>query len=78
MIDAASLALARPPDPAGDGFARATCGLGLGAAVAPDWGFHEVDPRLERSCEAETFPLPGLACPDPSHGTGVATLPDRR
>lgn len=79
LVDAAWLALARSRAAtraeSQDGFSRATCGLGLGVAVAPDWGFREVDPRLERACEAETFPLPGLACPDPNHGTGVATLP---
>jgi hypothetical protein len=79
LVDAAWLALAHfrgaPPE---DDFARATCGIGLGVAVTPDWSFHDVDPRQARTCESELFPLPGLACSDPNHGTGVALLPDRK
>jgi hypothetical protein len=77
VVDAAWLAFAGGAPPRDD-FARATCGLGLGVAVAPDWSFQDVDPRLARSCESELFPLPGLACPDPDHGTGVATPADRK
>ena len=60
-----------------DRFARATCGLGVGATIAPDWGLFAVDARLQSSCEGELQPMPGLACPDPNHGAGVATLPAR-
>jgi hypothetical protein len=58
-------------------FARATCGLGLGPASSPAWSFFGVDPRLSSACEAELFPLPGLACPDPTHGAGVIDLASR-
>jgi hypothetical protein len=61
-----------------DGWAAASGGLGLGGAIAPDWSFRDVDARLATSCESELSPLPGLACSDPNHGTGVALLPDRR
>ena len=64
--------------PVDGSFARATCGLGLGPAIAPDWSFFGVDPRLEAECEAETFPIAGLACPDPTHGTGVSRFLPRR
>jgi hypothetical protein len=79
VVDASWLLLARARGaPRQDEFARSTCGPGAGVATAPDWSFHDVDPRLAGGCESETFPLPGLACPDPNHGTGVAALPDRR
>ena len=79
LVDASWLLVASARGgPPRDDFARAACGLGAGVATAPDWSFHDVDPRLAGGCESETFPLPGLACPDPNHGTGVAALPDRR
>lgn len=59
-------------------FARATGSLGLGAATSPAWSFFGVDPRTEAFCESELFPLPGLPCPDPTHGTGVSAIASRR
>jgi len=61
-----------------DGWTAATGGLGLGGATGPAWSLFGVDPRLESSCEAELFPIPGLACPDPTHGAGVAAFPPRK
>jgi hypothetical protein len=61
-----------------DGWTGATGGLGLGGATGPAWSLFGVDPRLESACEAELFPIPGLACPDPTHGAGVAAFPPRR
>jgi hypothetical protein len=65
---------AGPPD----GWTGATGGLGLGGATGPAWSLFGVDPRLESACEAELFPIPGLACPDPTHGAGIAAFPPRR
>lgn len=59
-------------------FARATGGLGLGVAMSPEWSLFDVDARFESECESELFPIPGLACPDPVHGSGIVTLPPRR
>lgn len=67
---------ARPRAP--DVWAGATGGLGLGGATGPAWSLFGVDPRLESACEAELFPIPGLACPDPTHGAGIAAFPPRR
>lgn len=73
---AAQRTAARRPLPAEAlAFQRATGGLGLGSSVATDWSFHLFDPRLERNCENELWPLPGLACPNPYHGAGLANLP---
>ena len=72
----AAHAAARPR--ACDGWTGATGGLGLGGATGPAWSLFGVDPRLESACEAELFPIPGLACPDPTHGAGVAAFPPRR
>jgi len=48
---------------AADSWTGATGGLGLGGATGPAW-------RL--------FPIPGIACPDPTHGAGIAAFPPRR
>jgi hypothetical protein len=78
--DGVGLALSarRAAAPARDDWSEATRGVGLGGATSPVWSLFNVDARLEASCEAELFPIPGLACPDPTHGAGVATLPPRK
>jgi hypothetical protein len=55
--------------------ARATGGVGLGPAAAADWSFHAYDPRIEATCEAELWPVPGGPCYVPHHGATVADLP---
>lgn len=56
-------------------FQTATGGFGLGSSVSTDWSFFLFDPRFERSCENELWPLPGLPCPNPYHGAALANLP---
>jgi len=81
VADGVGLALAargaaRPR--AADSWTGATGGLGLGGATGPAWSLFGVDPRVESACEAELFPIPGIACPDPTHGAGIAAFPPRR
>lgn len=61
-----------------DVFELATSSLGLSCATSPEWCFFALDPRCESTCESELQPLPGLACPSPVHGAGVADLPPAR
>lgn len=56
-------------------FQVAVGGLGLGSSVSPAWSFFALDPRLSATCENELFPIPGLACPNPSHGAALADFP---
>ena len=51
--------------------------IGLGSAVTPAWSFFAVDPRTEDSCENELWPLPGSACPNPTHGATLVDVPAR-
>jgi hypothetical protein len=76
VADAAWLA-APAPSARDRAFVRATRGAGIGAAVSPAWSFFDVDPRGERTCESELFPVPGLTCPDPNHGRGIVDFPAR-
>jgi hypothetical protein len=46
---------------------RAVGGLGLGAVAVPAWSFSAFDPRLDPTCDAEEFPLPGVPCFTPDH-----------
>jgi hypothetical protein len=59
-------------------FQVAVGGLGLGSSVSPAWSFFALDPRTSATCENELFPLPGLPCPNPSHGAALADLPPLR
>lgn len=58
------------------GYAQATGGLGLGAAVTLEWSARHLDPRLERASNCDAFPIPGGPgfCPDQS--TGLFSPPD--
>lgn len=56
-------------------FQRATCGVGLSSTVSVAWSFFGYDPRAEATCESELWPIPGLSCPNPGHGTSVVDLP---
>jgi ABC-type dipeptide/oligopeptide/nickel transport system permease component len=69
------LGAARPRNTA---FAQASCGMGLGSVTSPEWSFFSLDPRTQSACESELFPVPGLACPDPTHGSGFGLFPARR
>ena len=54
---------------------RVTGGIGLTASVSPAWSFFSVDPRCQRHCENELWPIPGATCFNPHHGAGVADVP---
>ncbi len=56
-------------------FQKALGSLGLSSAVSVDWSFFGFDPRIEPACENELWPIPGLHCPNPSHGASVADFP---
>jgi hypothetical protein len=56
-------------------FQRVTGGTGLSAAVSAAWSFFAFDPRTESACENELWPIPGLPCPTPYHGTAVFDPP---
>ena len=55
-------------------FQRATGGVGLSSCVSVAWSVNAFDPRLESACENELWPIPGLSCPNPGHGTRVADM----
>jgi hypothetical protein len=55
--------------PPSAGLQRATRGVGLGPAASAAWSMHGFDARAAARCEVELWPLPGLPCPDPGHGT---------
>ena len=40
-------------------FQRAVCGLGIGSALRPDWGFASYDPRIDADDETRLWPVPG-------------------
>ena len=44
---------------AGRSFQQAVCGLGIGAALRPDWGFASYDPRVDAHDETSLWPVPG-------------------
>ncbi|NOT02290.1 MAG: hypothetical protein HOP29_16915 [Phycisphaerales bacterium] len=76
-LDAAWIVFAGGAPRAGgtDAFQQSTCGFGVGASVSPSWCFFTLDPRVERVCENELWPIPGLPCPNPSHGAVIVDLP---
>jgi hypothetical protein len=69
------LALDRDRSAAVVPFQRAVGGLGSGPAVSAAWSSFGFDPRLERACENELAPLPGLSCPNPYHGASLLAAP---
>ena len=68
LVDRPDLAAGRP-------FQAATGGIGLSSATSAEWSFFTMDPRTESVCENELWPIPGLSCPNPFHGTTVIDLP---
>lgn len=44
---------------AGRMFQRTVCGLGIGSALRPDWGFAAYDPRVDAADETSMWPVPG-------------------
>lgn len=44
---------------AGRMFQRTVCGLGIGSALRPDWGFATYDPRVDSADETRLWPVPG-------------------
>lgn len=57
-------------------FQRAVSGLGLGAVSSPAWTFHALDPRVDPTCEADSWPVPGGACYAPDHLGPVSRFPE--
>jgi len=43
----------------GRAFQRSVCGLGIGSALRPDWGFAGYDPRVDAVDEPRLWPVPG-------------------
>ncbi len=78
LVAGAAAGTAWPPATADDAFQRATGGVGLGPSVSVAQGFFTFDARAESACENELWPIPGLPCPNPGHGTRVADLPPLR
>jgi hypothetical protein len=77
IADVFVLAIDRPRLEEKMPFQRACSGIGLSSAVSVSWSFFGFDPRTESACENELWPIPGLACPNPCHGTSVASFPAR-
>ncbi|MCP3916386.1 MAG: hypothetical protein GY711_12585 [bacterium] len=71
VVDALWIGLFAGRDARSRPFQRATSGIGLGPSVATAWSFFGIDPRTQARCENEEWPVPGLPCPNPYHGTTV-------
>ena len=48
------------------------CGLGLGAAVNPAWGFINYDARIDSVDETQLWPIPGGYSYSPDRGLSVS------
>jgi hypothetical protein len=48
------------------------CGLGLGAAVNPAWGFISYDARIDSVDETQLWPIPGGYSYSPDRGLSVS------
>lgn len=48
------------------------CGLGLGAAVNPAWGFINYDMRIDSMDETQLWPIPGGYSYSPDRGLSVS------
>lgn len=53
---------------AGRMFQRTVCGLGIGSALRPDWGFATYDPRVDAADETSLGPVPGGYSYSPEKG----------
>ena len=53
---------------AGRMFQRTVCGLGIGSALRPDWGFATYDPRVDSTDETRLWPVPGGYSYSPEKG----------
>ena len=53
---------------AGKAFQRFVCGLGIGSALRPDWGFAGFDPRVDAVDETRLWPVPGGYSYSPERG----------
>ncbi len=53
---------------AGRMFQRTVCGLGIGSALRPDWGFATYDPRVDAADETSLWPVPGGYSYSPEKG----------
>jgi hypothetical protein len=53
---------------AGRAFQRSVCGLGIGSALRPDWGFAGYDPRVDAVDETRLWPVPGGYSYSPERG----------
>jgi hypothetical protein len=52
----------------GRAFQRSVCGLGIGSALRPDWGFAGYDPRVDAVDETRLWPVPGGYSYSPERG----------
>ena len=75
LVIVATSIVCRPAATRDSPFQRALGSVGLSSAVSVDWSFFGFDPRTEPACENELWPIPGLYCPNPSHGASVADFP---
>lgn len=55
-------------------FQGLVCGLGLGAAVSPDWGFLSYDPRIDPVDETNLWPVPAGYSYAPERGLSVSAF----
>jgi hypothetical protein len=55
-------------DAAGRTFQRTVCGLGIGSALRPDWGFETYDPRVDAADDTRLWPVPGGYSYSPEKG----------
>jgi hypothetical protein len=53
---------------AGRMFQRTVCGLGIGSALRPDWGFATYDSRVDAMDETSFWPVPGGYSYSPEKG----------
>ena len=53
-------------------FQSYVCGLGLGAAVNPAWGFINYDARIDSVDETQLWPIPGGYSYSPDRGLSVS------
>lgn len=53
---------------AGRTFQHTVCGLGIGSALRPDWGFATYDPRVDSADETSLWPVPGGYSYSPEKG----------
>jgi hypothetical protein len=58
-----------------EGFQRAVGGLGFGAALEVSPCAFGFDPRLQRSCDQNTGPIPGGSCFCPRHAGSLVEYP---